>query len=342
MANKELLDIMDYQYRGLCKTDPEDKSFCKENESFSFFTVTIVFPAIGLILLYIPSAIYIIFIYTRKKKWKQFNFFYGIVCFIFALLTNLSLFGEEEQSIYGQEHIFKGENFMITQEGEATRSSLDLTQTERSKKAALTRIKMTRSRSLPTLFHDRTLPALRSNSLTTINFFVTPDLNETKVHFSPRQSEATRFSLDLTQTERSKKVAPTKIKMTRSQSLPTLLHDRSHPVLRSNSLPTNDFLFTPDSKENKVHFSLRQSNVLFFLFLVSATIALVGDLFFQLIRKRVNNPDKVWPSISTTVAFGLFLVNLALWINFTWNRRKSRAGGCRSRWKHGIHIYSFD
>ena len=181
---------MSYNYRGLCKTDPEEKSFCKRSESFSFFTVAIGFPICGLVLLYIPSITYIVIIYMRKKKEKQFNLYYAFVCFMFAILTNLSLFGEEEHSKSwlkqrpGDEIL---QNSIRKQKNQALRFSLDLTQPSRRKKAAPLG-KSTRSQSLPSSFDNRIWPVFRAASLPTIPILITPDSHETEVNLSFHQS----------------------------------------------------------------------------------------------------------------------------------------------------------
>ena len=266
--SEELLNILSYNYRGVCKpvteTDKEGTSFCQRSESFSFFTVTIGFPIAGLVLLYIPSVTYILVIYIRKKKGKQFTFYYAVVCFMFALLTNLSMFGEEEEN-----------NSEGKQQSEDDASQIRI----------------------------RAQPAL-----------------------------AMRSSLDPTQRARMKKPA-SQGKTTRSQSLPSSFDDSARPAGRHASLPNMPCFISPVSEEADVYFSLRQSNVIYLMFLVCAAIFLAADIFFQLLRQRTNDPSKVVPDISNTVtvALGLSLINCALWVNFNLVRRRNGGRGYNSR-----------
>ena len=126
-------------------------------------------------------------------------------------------------------------------------------------------------------------------------------------------------------------------KMVRSQSLPSSLDDTCVSVLtpkrwRSASLPTIFLAIKPVQADTKVHFSLCQSNVLYCMFLVCAAIFLAADIFFQLIRKRLD-PEKDFPSMSTLLAFSLFLVNCVLWINFNWAHWRSKADIRYSRYE---------
>ena len=176
--SEELLSIMSYNYRGLCKTDQEEKSFCKRSESFSFFTVAIVIPIVGLVLLYIPSITYIVLIYIMKTKRKQLNLYYAFVCILFAILTNLSLFGKEEQRKSRKLHFYKDETLQ---------NSLDLTQPARRKNSTLLG-KTTRSQSLPSSFDNRIVPVFRADSMPTIPILMTTDSKETEVNLSFHQS----------------------------------------------------------------------------------------------------------------------------------------------------------
>ena len=266
--SEDVLNVLSYNYRGFCKpvteTDKEDKSFCQRSECFSFFTVTIGIPIAGLVLLYIPSVTYILVIYIRKKKGNQFTFYYAVVCFMFAIMTNLSLFGEEEQNsseVKQQSEDEASQNRIVAQPAISMNSPLDQTQSART-----------------------TQPASQG-------------------------------------------------KTRRSQSLPPSFAEPARPARRHASLPNLPCLATPVSQEADVRFSLRQSNVLYLMFLVCVAIFLAADIFFQLLRQRTKDPSKVVPDISTTVTVAscLFLVNCALWVNFNWVRRRNRGRGCNTR-----------
>ena len=150
--NELFTNILEYNYRGLCRKTGDKKHneeyFCRRAANLSFNTATIYIPIIGLVLLYLPSLIYITVIIIKKKNRQMLNFYCGFIFVIFSIVTNVSVFGENFLKGYGNNEIRRYPS--SSKVSLPRRFSLDLksnTPEPGSQK------KTTRSKSMPTLVH---------------------------------------------------------------------------------------------------------------------------------------------------------------------------------------------
>ena len=103
--NELFTEMLAYNYRGFCRKTADKKNseeyFCRRTTNVSFNTATIYIPIIGLVLLYLPSLIYITVIVIMKRNRQMLNFYCGFVFVIFSIVTNVSVFGENILKEYG-------------------------------------------------------------------------------------------------------------------------------------------------------------------------------------------------------------------------------------------------
>ena len=102
----------------------------------------------------------------------------------------------------------------------------------------------------------------------------------------------------------------------RSKSAPEMFTDFSQPPFQTRSRSiSNIFVNATDQKYGEPDFSLFHSNLLYAFFFISSIIILVGDMAFQISRHgRVSTITKsVWT---------IFILNLALWLDFNYHMWK--------------------
>ena len=246
------LSVIEYHYRGWCNQASDNKQndeyFCRSGANFSFITVTIYIPIFGLVLLYLPSIIYIIVIIIKRKNRQMLDFYYGVIFFIFSIVTNMSVFGENSLKENGN--------------------------------------------------NDNEIPQHHPSSILAQPRRVSLDLN-------PRKKMPGHGS---------------KMKSTRSLSLPNLPCTTSQPTILPASLPAEHGQDCPAHSDTEDIFSLHQSNVLYSLFIFCTISFFIGDIVLQVLRKRSSEKTTIlgiapitWAALSCT------LLNKALWINFNWD-----------------------
>ena len=93
--NQMFRELEEYYYRGLCLTDWEKpKNFCSFQDVLTFTEATLIIPLFMLVILYLPSILYICIIsfkFYRGERWSR-EVLADPILFIFPLFTCISFY----------------------------------------------------------------------------------------------------------------------------------------------------------------------------------------------------------------------------------------------------------
>ena len=247
-------ELFDNFYRGLCRPSKDPSAFCGDNPPISLYTATRTLPILSFVGIYLYPLFYLITLNIKRGRPLNYE---TLIHLIFPLATNLSFYGDIPQ--------------------------------KPSLKRRTTKKRKTRNVSMPCIQPLQTIETSRMDETTTskrgVNYFRLRSYSDPSSESKKRARgviiSASSLDIDIeTLAFRGGQIEPN-----------PGIHKRKLKPRRSSLPPSMEcFVGRKGSKkaDEKFQFSLKQSSVLYTIFLINALSTGLLDLVIQIVNIRYS------------------------------------------------------